>query len=124
MCDKTEGPGQFAGGYALKEGYPSNSVPAGPSTTGSANARYEEASTLAFGRGGPLTLENVADAFEYHPWAPDQREAGEIVREALVAAAKAILRSVPQGPSRTRALNHLIDARMIANAAITHRGRF
>lgn len=71
-----------------------------------------------------LTLQNVDDAFRYQPWMPDQHDAGEQVREALVAAAKTILRCVPETPTRTRALNGLVDARMLANAAITHRGRF
>jgi hypothetical protein len=71
-----------------------------------------------------LGLENVEDAFTYHPWGRAQADAGELVREGLVFAAKAILRNVPRGPLRTRALNHLIDGRMIANAAITFGGRF
>lgn len=119
MCDRTEGQ---VGGFSLKESSRDQTI--GGSVAGFSYARHEQPNTAARDGGGLLTLGNVADAFEYHPWGPDQREAGEIVREALVAAAKAILRSVPQGPSRTRALNHLIDARMIANAAITHRGRF
>lgn len=71
-----------------------------------------------------LTLDNVDAAFRYQSWNSDQVARGEQVREALVAAAKAILRTVPECPQRTRALNHLIDARMIANAAITFDGLF
>lgn len=71
-----------------------------------------------------LTLANVEHAFTYQPWDPDQAVAGDIVREVLIAAAKAFLRVVPAGPSRTRALNNLIDARMLANQGITFRGRF
>lgn len=71
-----------------------------------------------------LTLDNVETAFTYHPWNLDQKDDGDQVREALITAAKTILRNVPESPTRTRALNCLVDARMLANAAITHRGRF
>src|SRR4051812_10678678 len=75
--------------------------------------------------GGPaverLTLGNIGDAFTYQAWERSQAEQGDQVREALVAAAKTILRNVPETPLRTRALNCLIDARMLANAAITFR---
>lgn len=71
-----------------------------------------------------LSLDNVEHVFAYQPWNSDQVARGQVVRDALVAAAKAILRSVPECPQRTRVLNHLIDARMIANAAITFDGRY
>lgn len=69
--------------------------------------------------GGELTLDNVTDAFEYHPWDDDQKTRGEIVRHNLAAAAEVILANVPRSPLRTRALNAIFDARMLANAAIT-----
>lgn len=77
-------------------------------------------------RKGPerLTSENVEEAFKYQPWDQHQQDAGAEVRDALVAAAKAIIIFVPETPLRTRALNNLIDARMLANAAITFKGRF
>lgn len=71
-----------------------------------------------------VTLDNVEGCFEYHQWAPTQVEAGNIVREALVAAVKAILRVVPRGPDRTVAIRKLREARMDVNSAITHHGRF
>lgn len=71
-----------------------------------------------------LTLSNIDDAMKYQPWTREQSEAGEIVREVLTAAAKAILRSVPDGAFRSVALRNIIDARMNANAAISFRGRF
>ena len=71
-----------------------------------------------------LTLDNVDEAFKYQPWDAEQQKAGEAVRGALVEAARTILASVPETPLRTRALNNLVDARMIANAAITFKGRF
>ena len=71
-----------------------------------------------------LTLDNVDAAFQYQPWSADQQAAGEQVRNALVEAARIILTCVPETPLRTRALNNLVDARMLANAAITFKGRF
>ena len=71
-----------------------------------------------------LTLDTVDDAFRYQRWDEFQRDHGAQVRDALVAAAKVILRTVPDTPLRTRALNCLIDARMLANASISFRGRF
>lgn len=79
----------------------------------------ERPGTPAYGR---LTLDNVDRLFDYQPWDEWQRDAGQQVREALTAAAKVILRAVPPCPTRTRALNDLLDARMKANAAITFRG--
>lgn len=67
-----------------------------------------------------ITLDNFEHVMTYQPWMPHQREAGAVIHEALVAAGKAILRSVVRCPSRTLALQHLIDARMRANAAISH----
>jgi hypothetical protein len=85
-----------------------------------------EAQPNRAGRPGPerITLENVDEAMRYHPWGREQLEAGEQCREALTAAIKTILRTVPESPLRTRAINKIVDARMIANAAITFRGRF
>lgn len=71
-----------------------------------------------------LTLANVEAAFTYQPWNAEQVSAGDEVRSALMKAAQVILARVPESPLRTRALNNLIDARMIANAAITFAGRF
>jgi len=73
---------------------------------------------------GQITLENVDEVFRFQKWDPGQIAAGDAVREALVMAAKAIIRNVPIGRARTAAINLLIDARMKANAAITWRGRF
>jgi hypothetical protein len=71
-----------------------------------------------------LTLDNVEDAFRYHAWHPGQVDRGNQVREALVSAAKVILRNVPEGPDRSVALRKLREVRMDANSAITHNGRF
>ena len=72
----------------------------------------------------PFTLANIDAAMTYQPWGPLETEAGEIVRESLTLAAKAILRHVPAGAFRSVALRAIIDARMNANAGISFRGRF
>jgi hypothetical protein len=75
-------------------------------------------------RRGEITLENVTSVFNYHPWTNHQQDQGTQVRDALTAAAKVILRTVPDSPTRTRALNDLVDCRMKCNAAITFGGQF
>ncbi len=81
--------------------------------------------TAELGKAGPMALieiteDNVEDAFNYHAWTEDQVKRGAEIRAALVEACKVILRNVPRCPLRTQALNGLFDARMRANAAITH----
>lgn len=71
-----------------------------------------------------VTLDNVEDVFHYHPWGPMQREQGDQVREALVAAVKVILRVVPAGPDRSVAIRKVREAGHDSNSAITHFGRF
>lgn len=66
----------------------------------------------------------VHDLFQYHEWTMGDIEKGANVRITLEAAYCAILHNVPPSPSRTRALNHIVDARMLANAAITHKGKY
>ena len=60
----------------------------------------------------------------YHPWSKEQVQQGAEVRDAIGEAIKQILLNVAPSPMRTRAINHLVDARMIANAAITFKGEF
>ena len=71
-----------------------------------------------------ITLDNIELAFTYKSWDQSQVARGSAVTRALIEAGKVILRNVPECPLRTRALNDLIDARMKANAASTHDGRF
>ena len=71
-----------------------------------------------------LSLENVEHAFTYAQWDEAKVARGKAVTQALIEAAKTIIRNVPECPTRTRALNNLIDARMLANAAITHDGLY
>ncbi len=65
----------------------------------------------------------VKDLFSYHPWDEEQINRGAFVKEKLAEAYKALILHVPSCPSRTRALNALTDARMLANAAISFNGQ-
>lgn len=84
---------------------------------------YVGSATATTGPRG-LTLENVEEAFTFQPWDGKQQQAGQIVREALVQAARTILRNVPDGPDRSVALRKLREVRMDCNSAITFDGRF
>jgi hypothetical protein len=75
-------------------------------------------------RGCVITDEELEDIFEYHPWDEDQISCGADVKKALAEAFRVVVISVPPCPTRTRALNAITDARMLANAAITHRGKY
>lgn len=66
--------------------------------------------------------EDIKQLMTYAPWNEGQIKNGEAVRDALSTAYKAILQNVPSCPTRTRALNMLTDARMLANQAITFNG--
>lgn len=70
-----------------------------------------------------INLENIEELFTYQPWNNDQTARGVAIRTALVEAGKVILRRSPRCPLRTRALNALFDARMLANAAISFEER-
>lgn len=66
----------------------------------------------------------IEDAFEYHPWTPEQIAKGKEVREALATAVKVIVANVPPGPDRTVAIRKCREARMDCNSAITHGGKY
>jgi hypothetical protein len=66
----------------------------------------------------------VKDLFTYHSWTPVEADAGAQIREAAEALYIAILSNIPPCPTRTRALNAVVDTRMLANAAITFQGRY
>lgn len=66
----------------------------------------------------------VDELFTYAAWDEDQKLAGKHVVDSLKAAFMEILIHVPPSPTRTRSLNCLVDARMLANAAITHKGKY
>lgn len=66
----------------------------------------------------------IEDAFEYHPWDQEQIQQGAKVRESLALAVKVIVEHVPPCPDRSAAIRKLREARMDANSAITHHGRY
>jgi hypothetical protein len=66
----------------------------------------------------------VDDAFEYHKWTVEQVQAGKLIRQALATAVKAIIAGAPPGPDRTVAIRKVREARMDANSAISHNGRY
>jgi len=72
----------------------------------------------------PEVQREVEDAFEYHEWTPEQVEAGTRVRRVLADAVLQIIRDVPPGPDRTVAIRKIREARMDANSAITHGGKY
>ena len=72
----------------------------------------------------PEVREKIADMFDYHPWNSAQVENGARVREALAEAYAVIIANVPPGPDRSVAIRKLREARMDANSAITHLGRY
>lgn len=71
-----------------------------------------------------VTVENVEECFTFKPWDEEQVANGKLVVAALIAATKVIIENVPDCPDRTVAIRKLREARMDANSAITHRGRF
>lgn len=68
--------------------------------------------------------EQVHHLFTYHKWDDEQVLKGQHIRGALEDAYVAIIKHSPPCPTRTRALNMLVDARMLANAAITRGGKY
>jgi len=66
----------------------------------------------------------IEDAFDYHEWDDAQKEAGREIRMALAIAVKTIVNNAPPCPDRSAAIRKLREARMDANSAITHRGRY
>ena len=66
----------------------------------------------------------LVDMFQYHPWDENQQASGLIVRAALLEAARAIVQHVPPCADRSVALRKIREARMDANSAITHKGRY
>jgi len=72
----------------------------------------------------PEVAAAIDEAFVYHPWTTEQVEQGAKVREALADAVKVIVANVPAGPDRTVAIRKIREARMDANSAITHGGRY
>jgi hypothetical protein len=72
----------------------------------------------------PEVSDAIDDAFEYHKWDEQQTAAGVKVRKALAEAVKVIVDVVPPGPDRSSAIRMIRQARMEANSAITHHGKY
>ncbi len=72
----------------------------------------------------PEVETTISDMFTYHSWDNDMIFKGGLVREALANAVKVIVEHVPPGPDRTVAIRKIREARMDANSAITHAGRY
>jgi hypothetical protein len=66
----------------------------------------------------------IDDAFEYHKWTDDQVAAGAKIRTALADAVKAIVAGAPPSADRSAAIRKIREARMDANSAITHGGKY
>lgn len=66
----------------------------------------------------------IEDAFEYHTWTPEMIEKGRLVRASLQKAVLVILQNVPPSADRTVAIRKIREARMDANSAITHQGKY
>lgn len=82
---------------------------------------------MDFTRATELTPEvekQIDDAFKYHPWNELQVAQGREIRQALANAVKAIVKHAPPGPDRSAAIRKCRDARMDANSAITHGGKY
>jgi hypothetical protein len=56
-------------------------------------------------------------------WSSEKDRKEEDVKLVLIDAYSVILANVPSSPSRTRALNCILDARMLANQALTFDGQ-
>jgi hypothetical protein len=74
----------------------------------------------------PEVSEAIDDAFEYqyHPWTDEQMNAGVLIREALADAVRVIVKNAPPSPDRSAAIRKCREARMDANSAITHKGKY
>ncbi len=66
----------------------------------------------------------IEERFTYKQWTAEQVAHGKAVTEAGIDFASAIVAHVPPSATRTRSLNLIEEARMLANAAITHDGKF
>lgn len=72
----------------------------------------------------PEVNEAIDDAFDHHQWDEAQTAASQLVRQALSTAVKMLVKYVPPCPDRTTAIRKIREARMDANSAITHNGRY
>lgn len=66
----------------------------------------------------------IADMFQYHPWDAEKTKKGDAVRQILAEAVAVIIDNVPPCPDRSSAIRMIRQARMEANSAITHSGKY
>lgn len=71
-----------------------------------------------------ITDDEVKDIMDYHKWSDEQIKNGQSIREAIGAALKVIIDTVPPCPDRSVAIRKLREARMDVNSAITHNGKY
>jgi hypothetical protein len=72
----------------------------------------------------PEVAEAVADAFDYHTWSDQMAVKGAKIRVALANAVLVIIENAPPSPDRSAAIRKIREARMDANSAITHGGKY
>jgi hypothetical protein len=66
----------------------------------------------------------IDNCFDYHTWDEAKIEAGRKVRKALAEAVKVIVEHIPPSADRSAAIRKIREARMDANSAITHGGKY
>jgi hypothetical protein len=93
------------------------------------DSREAESPTLLrdFTRASHLTPDveaAIEDAFEYHEWTKEQVWQGKLIRAILADAVKTIVKFAPPCPDRSAAIRKIREARMDANSAITHGGKY
>ena len=66
----------------------------------------------------PITVEELAKRFTYHPPKPGQPERYTVLRDAAHTFARLIIDATPESREQSLAITHLEDAVMWANAAI------
>lgn len=72
----------------------------------------------------PEVEDAIEDMFVYHAWDNEKVNKGSAVRKALQDAVRIIVENVPPCPDRSTAIRKLREARMDANSAITHGGKY
>lgn len=72
----------------------------------------------------PAVNTAIHDLFWHHDLDENQYEAVRVIREALVAAIKEVIRVVRPCPDRSTAIRKIREARMDCNSAITFRGKY
>jgi hypothetical protein len=72
----------------------------------------------------PEVEKEVREMMTYAPWGEKQKAAGKEVVESLTNSILVIIKNVPPGDDRDVAIRKIREARMDANSALTHQGRF